>query len=258
MQSYLCKHIFVKSPSFATSRSSGSASTTGTPLLGVGLGVPGVVDPARGTLNSPMLGWRDLRLGAALQRRLGVPVLVDNDVNTLAVFERLYGRGRAVESFATVTLGRGVGLGLILNGDIYRGYAGGAGEFGHVTAVPDGPVCSCGKRGCLEAVVADPALVAEARRRSTIPRRAGIERLRSLADAGDAGAIELFGSAGGILGRSIADLVNILSPQLVLISGEGSESWRHLSDRFELSFRTHLFPPLRGVTVEIDPWDDAK
>ncbi len=234
------------------------ARKAGTPVLGVGLGVPGVVDPAHGTLNSPMLGWRDLRLGAMLRRRLGVPVLVDNDVNTLAVFERLYGRGRAVDSFATVTLGRGVGLGLILNGDIYRGFGGGAGEFGHVTAVPDGPVCSCGKRGCLEAAVADPALVAEARRRSVISRRAGIDKLRSLADGGDAGAVEIFGDAATILGRSVADLVNVLSPELVLISGEGSESWSHLAARFERSFRANLFPPLAGVSVEIDPWDDTK
>src|SRR5207302_408916 len=91
------------------------------PLLGVGLGVPGVFDSRTGLLESPLLGWRGVALSARLQNRLGLPVFVDNDVNTLAVAERLYGRGRDVEHFITVTLGLGVGLGIVAAGDIYRG-----------------------------------------------------------------------------------------------------------------------------------------
>src|SRR5439155_9358278 len=98
-------------------------------------GVPGVFDASSGTLESPLLGWRGVALPMLLQERLGLPVFVDNDVNTLAVAERLYGRGREVEHFITITLGRGVGLGIIAGGDIYRGHRGGAGEFGHVTVV---------------------------------------------------------------------------------------------------------------------------
>src|SRR5438477_491134 len=92
------------------------------PLLGVGLGVPGVFDSRSGTLESPLLGWRGVALAKLLQERLGLPVFVDNDVNTLAVAERLYGRGHDVEHFVTVTLGLGVGLGIITAGDIYRGH----------------------------------------------------------------------------------------------------------------------------------------
>src|SRR5207253_748072 len=83
---------------------------------------------------------------------LDVPVLIDNDVNTLAIAERLYGRGRSTDHFLTVTIGRGVGLGIVVGGDVYRGANGGAGEFGHVAVVDDGPLCECGKRGCLEAL----------------------------------------------------------------------------------------------------------
>ena len=227
-------------------------------LLGIGVGVPGVVDADQGLVSAPMIGWQQLPLAQFVQDRLDVPVLVDNDVNTLAVSERLYGRGRHIDDFLTVTLGRGIGLGIIAGGDIYRGFGGGAGEFGHVTARDDGPLCSCGKRGCLEAFVGDPALVAEAQRRELIPGDAGIDRLRKLAEAGDASAREIFGDAAAILGRSVADLVNVLSPQLVLISGEGTQAWAHMADRFEVNLRSHLFPPLRGVTVEIDPWDDVK
>lgn len=233
-------------------------SISGSRLLGVGLGVPGVIDAERGLVSAPAIGWEQLPLAQLLQDRLGVPVLADNDVNTLAVSERLYGRGRDVDHFLTVTVGRGIGLGIIAGGDIYRGFGGGAGEFGHVTVSADGPLCTCGKHGCLETMVADPALVTEAQRRKLLSRRAGIDRLRELADSGDESACEIYEQAAAILGRSVADLVNVFSPQLVLMSGEGTQAWSHMGESFERSLRAHLFPPLRGVAVEVDPWDDAK
>jgi predicted NBD/HSP70 family sugar kinase len=233
-------------------------ASSAVPLLGVGLGVSGVVDSAQGTLDSPLLGWRDVPLAGLLAERLGLPVYVDNDVNTLAVSERLHGRGRDVEHFVTVTIGRGVGLGIVADGDIYRGHGGGAGEFGHTTAVADGPHCSCGKRGCLEAVVADPALVASARRARLLKRDESIERLTALADAGNARACQIFAAAGATLGRAVGDLANVLSPELVLVSGEGTRAWPHMLASFDGAFRAALFGPLRGVRVEVDPWDDAR
>lgn len=234
------------------------ASDGGSPLLGVGLGVAGVFDSATGTLDSPLLGWRGIELATLLRRRLHLPIYVDNDVNTLAIAERLYGRGREVEHFVTVTIGRGVGLGIVAGGDIYRGFRGGAGEFGHTTVSPDGPPCRCGKRGCLETFVADPALVARARAAGLLTRRQGVDRLLSLADAGDDRARMLYGEAGSTLGRAVGDLVNVLGPELVLVSGEGTEAWAHLAGSFERAFRAALFPPLADVALEIDPWDDAK
>jgi predicted NBD/HSP70 family sugar kinase len=228
------------------------------PLLGVGLGVAGVFNVESGELDSPLLGWRGVRMAEVLQNRLGVPVLVDNDVNTLAVAERLYGRGRDVEHFVTVTIGRGVGLGIVAGGDIYRGFRGGAGEFGHVSVVDEGPRCSCGKHGCLEAVVGDPALVAQGRAAGVLTRRQGIDRLRALAEQGEGGAVEIYARAGAVLGRAVAGLVNVLGPELVLVSGEGTQAWSVLAPEFERGFRANLFPPLAGVPVEVDPWDDAK
>ena len=228
------------------------------PLLGVGLGMPGVVDASRRRVDSPMLGWSELPLGEVLQARLGLPVLVDNDVNTLAISERLYGRCREVEDFITITVGRGVGLGIVARGDIYRGFGGGAGEFGHVAVVDDGPPCTCGKRGCLEAVVGDPALVAEGRRLGLLSEGQDIAELRALADAGREDAKRIFARAGALLGRATAGLVNVLGPQLVLVSGEGTQAWQHLAETFDGSLRENIFPPLRSVAVEVDPWDDAK
>ena len=228
------------------------------PLLGVGLGVAGVFDAKTGLLDSPLLGWRRVPLAARLQETLRLPVFVDNDVNTLAVAERIYGRGRAVDHFVTVTIGRGVGLGIIAGGDIYRGFRGGAGEFGHTTAVENGPVCSCGKHGCLEAVVADPALVAQARRESLLTTSQGIEELRALADSGNATARAIFTRAGAVLGRAVGDLANVLGPELVLVSGEGTQAWPHLAEAFEKTFRAALFSPEGDIAVEVDPWDDTR
>jgi predicted NBD/HSP70 family sugar kinase len=234
------------------------AASLSAPLLGVGLGVSGVVDAATGRLDSPMLGWRGVPLAQILQDRLGILVFADNDVNTLAVSERLYGRGRDADNFVTVTIGAGVGLGIVAGGDIYRGYRGGAGELGHTTAVEGGRECRCGKHGCLETVVGDPALVAEARRRKLLSDSEGVETLRALADEGNRTARGLFADAGAALGRAVADVANVLSPELVLVSGEGTQAWAHISKGFTKAFETGLFSPLEGIRIEVDPWDDAK
>lgn len=227
-------------------------------LLGVGLGLPGVIDAPSGRVDSPLLGWDDLALGPRLEERVGVPVLLENDVNTLAVAERLYGRGVGLDHFATITIGRGVGLGIVVGGELYRGARGGAGELGHVRVLEDGPACTCGGHGCLEAVVADPALVRDAIDVGVLPRDGDIIALRALADAGDPAARAVFARAGRILGGAVAGVVNILSPSLLLVSGEGIQSWPHLAASFDAALRDGLFGPLGGLVVEVDPWDDTK
>lgn len=230
-------------------------------LLGIGLGVPGLVD-GRGNVEAPIFGWHDFPLGPTLRKRLRVPILIDNDVNTLAVAERLYGRGRGVDHFLTVTIGRGVGLGIIIGGDIYRGWLGGAGEFGHVAVTVGGPLCECGKHGCLEALVADPALILQAAAGGLdLPAgepAAQVAALRDLAEQGDQRALSIYAQAGATFGRAVAGLVNVLNPQLIVIGGEGTTAWPFLAEAFETSLREAAFPPLRGAVVEVDPWDDAK
>jgi predicted NBD/HSP70 family sugar kinase len=229
-----------------------------TSLLGVGIGIPGVVDARRGHVSAPALGWHDLAVGDVLERRLGLPVLVDNDVNTLAIAERLYGQGRSCEDFVTVTIGRGIGLGIVAAGELYRGFRGGAGEFGHVTADADGLPCECGKRGCLETIAADPALHAAGVAAGLLERGAGIDELRTRATEGNAKARRLYKDAGTTLGRAVGDLVNVLGPELVIVSGEGVRAWPLLEDAFRQSMEQAVFAPLRDVRVAVDPWDDAK
>lgn len=232
---------------------------TSPPLLGIGLGVPGLVRPdGGGTIEAPSLGWGQLPLGSILRTRLGLPVLIENDVNTLAIAERLYGRGRDVDDFITVTIGAGVGLGITARGELHRGAQGGAGELGHVTVNPDGPACYCGKRGCLETVVADPALVRDAVAEGILQADGTVADLLALADAGDYRAQGIYAAAGQVLGRAVAMVVNLLDPRLVLLSGEGIRAWPHLANAFDTTLRGDLFAPVASVEVEVDPWDEGR
>jgi predicted NBD/HSP70 family sugar kinase len=199
-----------------------------------------------------------VRLVDRLAGRLGLPVLIDNDVNTLAVAESLYGAGRAVANFVTVTTGRGVGLGIIVAGQLYRGRLGGAGEFGHLPVEPEGPPCECGRRGCLEALVAEPALVAQGRAAGILADGHGPDDLEARADAGDRRARAIFATAGERLGVAVAGLVNVLSPELIIVSGEGMRARHHIETPLRSALAAHVFPPLDGVELLIDPWEDTK
>lgn len=229
----------------------------GTRLLGVGVCVPGDVDDQDvGTVTAPTLWGGPLQLGAILRSRLALPVLVENDVNALAVAERLYGRGRAHRDFLVLTIGRGIGAGVVVDRAVYRGAHGGAGEIGHIPVEPDGPTCTCGNRGCLEAVIGEQALVARGRAARLLRAGEGIDRLTARADAGSPRAVEIFADAGALLGRVVAGVANLVDPEIVVVLGEGTRGWRHWRPTFEPALRSHLLPARRSLPVEVDEWDD--
>jgi predicted NBD/HSP70 family sugar kinase len=226
-------------------------------LLGIGIGLPGFEDPyGSGIVQAPLLGWRNLPLGEHLNRTLGLPVLVDNDVNTLAVAESLYGTGRGFENFVVVTLGRGVGMGIVVGGELYRGGRGAAGEFGHVTA-GGSRLCSCGKRGCLETLISEPAMLEAARRRRVIAVGDGLEALLSKAAAKRRAAADLYAAAGAALGDALASAAVVLDPQAIVIAGEGTRGWPFMADAFAKQFAAGLFHSPSGVPVFVDEWDDT-
>ena len=228
-----------------------------TRLLGIGVGVPGMVDrQGNGIVDAPNLGWNQVPLGATLRRELGLPVLVENNVNALAMAERLYGVGRRHESFLVVTISTGVGAGIVVDGVVLRGFAGGAGEIGHLPVLDDGPLCPCGNHGCLEAVIGEAALVRTARDRGIIGEGAGVAALRAAADAGEPAAMTVFSEAGHLLGRSLAGIVHTLDPEIVILLGEGTAAWPHWAFGFEPAFRSALLPSRRGVGVVVESWQD--
>lgn len=231
----------------------------GQPLRALGVNLPGIVDVDQSTVrHSPLLGWNRVALGAILAERLEVPVLVENDVNALALAEAWYGHGREHESFLVLTLGRGVGLGIVLNGELYRGPSGGAGEFGHVLLDPDGPDTDQAARGTVESFLSDAALLRRARERiPDLPADAGPRELLALADAGDERALAVYDEVGAVLGRALSILTNILAPGLVVLSGEGMRASDHLVPPARRELERLAFGDLGAkVRLVVDHWGD--
>lgn len=227
------------------------------PLLGVGVAVPGVVDPETGTLRmSVRLGWTGMPLAAMLRESLGLPIFVDNDISAVTAAERLYGPGADRSDFLLVAIGQGIGLGMVLDGAPYRGASGAAGEFGHVPVLFDGPVCSCGNRGCLETQASTDALVDRARACGLIAPDGTLDDLRASADHGGRAALALLAEAGEVLGRTLAGTVNLLGPQALVVIGEITPLWPHLAPAFSRALGTHLIPDARNTTIDVRAWDD--
>ena len=225
-------------------------------ILGLGLGMAGAIDRRAGTCRfSPFLGWRDVPLRDLLEARLGLPVAVENDVNTLALAEQWFGSGQGVNDFLVVTLGRGVGLGMVLDGRLYRGGRGAGGEFGHLTIDPAGPPCDCGKRGCLEALVADPALTRAAA--SALGREIGLAEAAALARAGEPAARAVFVGAGQTLGLALAHLVNVFNPTLLIVGGEGVQTLDLLLDPLAAALAANCFDGFfADLRLVVEPWGD--
>ncbi|NYI03731.1 ROK family transcriptional regulator [Allostreptomyces psammosilenae] len=233
----------------------------GDPVLGIGVGVSGHVDARTGVCRvSPLLGWADVDVARPLSARTGLPVVVNNDVNTLVVAERWFGHGREVDSFAVVTVGPGIGCGLLLDSRLYAGASGMAGEFGHLPQDPDGPVCGCGRVGCLE-VLSSTAAVLRHLRDSGAAHPATIEQAMALARTATGAASDIareaFSRAGAALGRGLAGLCNILNLQRVVIAGEGVVAQDLFGPAMTKAFEEHAFSDsARDCHLLFDPVTD--
>lgn len=234
-------------------------------VLGVGFGLAGLIDAQAGVCHySPFFGWRDVDLVGPLESALGLQVFVENDVNALTIAEQWFGHGHDRPDFAVVTVGAGIGLGLVINGQFYRGRAGAAGELGHTTITDDGPLCTCGKRGCLEAIASDAAVVRraveliEAGEDSVLdPKALTIGAVSAAADAGDLVAQTVLTEAGHGLGIGLANVANILAPELIIVGGEGVTAGRWRLDPMLRAFGEHAFNDVAERTeVIVEPAGD--
>lgn len=193
-------------------------------VIGVGLGVPGPIDVESGTLGSTSIlpGWTGINPSEELAGRLGVPVYVDNDANLGALGELVWGSGRGVRDLAYIKVASGVGAGLVIDGHIYRGPGGTAGEIGHITLDESGPVCRCGNRGCLETFTA-ARYVLPLLQPSHGPDLT-MERVVQLAREGDPGCRRVIGDVGRHIGSGVANLCNLLNPSRVVLGGSLAEA----------------------------------
>ncbi|MBB4000802.1 ROK family protein [Aureimonas pseudogalii] len=190
------------------------------PLIGIGLGLPGVIDAQTGTCRFlHRFGWKDVPFAEMLAARVAAPVWVDNDVSAFALAQYLFGAGRMRQNLVAVAVGRGVCAGIVIDGKLYRGHSGGAGEIGHILSEPNGRLCDCGRLGCLEAYISDPAL-ARIWGETGGGRPGAGESLAAAAAAGDPIAVSVLADAGRRLGRHVAQIANFFAPDIIVMGGE--------------------------------------
>ncbi|RRJ63538.1 ROK family transcriptional regulator [Paenibacillus oralis] len=185
-------------------------------IVGIGIGVPGLVDEKSRVVSAPNLGWNQVDLLGPLAAEFGANIHIDNEANAGAIGEKLYGAGRDALNLIYLSIGIGIGSGIIVGGELYRGTSNFSGEVGHMTVAEDGPLCRCGNRGCWETLASEKALLDRA---SKLWGRAvpDLEQIVRLARDGDPEALRLLNETGAQLGVGLANLVNILNPELIVI-----------------------------------------
>jgi len=225
-------------------------------VVGVGIGCPGPLDLDSGVvLWTPNLGWKNYPIRDRIAERLGLPAALDNDANCATFGEWWQGAGRGVRTLAGLTLGTGIGGGLVLDGRLVRGASGTAGEFGHTTIDLTGRRCKCGNYGCLEAYASGPNIAARAREgievgyESILPElvQGDLDKISALTvyDAillGDRYAHEVMLETARVLGAGVANIVNMFNPEMVVIVGGVTRAGEHLFAPLRAEVRRRAFP----------------
>jgi N-acetylglucosamine repressor len=225
-------------------------------LIGVGLSMPGAIDSIQG-INYSYFFNPEETLTAALEKRFSLPVFLENDTNVLALAELWYGQARNKENALVLLLSWGIGLGLILNGKLYRGASGFAGEFSHIPAVENGKLCWCNKQGCLETVASATALSAlvkegiDSGKASSIFESIDISKeyispniVIAAANQGDQFAVNILSEIGHELGKGIASLIQILNPEIIILGGRMSKAKQYIITPIQQALNSHCNPLL--------------
>lgn len=233
----------------------GRETAEGRKPLALGIGVPGVIFIRKGiVVSSPNLpDWVKVPLKQIIRKEIPLPVVVENDANAAAYGEKWVGAGRGANSMICITLGTGVGGGIILDGSIWHGEDGMAAEVGHTTVNPEGPQCKCGNTGCVEVYASASGIVREVQRRLTredsILKKSfqGREDIFTAKDvfraakAGDPVCLRVIQQMGHYLGIGIANLVNIFNPELIVLSGGVTAAWKDFMPRVKEEVRVRAF-----------------
>ncbi|MEM5520827.1 ROK family protein [Sulfitobacter sp. AS59] len=241
------------------------AGQTHDSISAIGIGLPGIVDAQTGIVQwSPVLTDTNIPLREKLAQELDLPVSLDNDTNLLTLAELWFGAGRGTSNFVVVTIERGVGMGLVLNNRLFRGALGPGMELGHTKVQLDGALCRCGQRGCLEAYVADYALVREAGTALDSDPRASssavtmIETLYEEANAGNEAALAIFRRAGRFLSVGLANIVQLFDPERIILSGERMRYDYLTTDDMLAEMNSMILPAGRTPTpVDIHAWSGS-
>lgn len=223
-------------------------------VLGIGVSLPGLVDSGGTLVHVPALGWRDVDILARLRKTCSAPVYVGNDGKAAAMAEHMFGACVDMQNFIYLFSGSGVGGGLFLDGTVYKGAGGLAGELGHIKIVPQGRFCTCGASGCLSAYLTEPALIEEISRLGPITPRS-FDHIVELARDGDPIVLNVLEHAGDVLGSAISSLINIFNPPLVLLGGDLALAAPYLSTPVERALQRLAHPAMYspGIVKFADP-----
>lgn len=197
-------------------------------LSGVSIGIAGLVDAENNFVHwSSSITERNVDFGGLLEKKLPCPAFIENDANLMAKAEQLFGYGKGLRNFLVVTIEHGVGLGIVLDGKLFRGKRGCGAEFGHAKVQLDGALCQCGQRGCLEAYVGDYALIREMTVAGQNKSLDSVIDIHERANSGDHRAISVLERAGQMFGLGISNLINLFDPDCIILSG-AQASFDHL------------------------------
>ncbi|MQA25946.1 MAG: ROK family protein [Micromonosporaceae bacterium] len=234
-----------------------------TKIKGVGVALPGPIDAGSGHVleGTVLANWQGVDVADELADRVGLPVEVTGDANAAALGELIWGAGRDSTELAYLKLSSGVGAALVINGEVYQGSGGLAGEFGHITVNDQGRICRCGNRGCLETVVGGPYLL------DLLPRRPDetpptLDRLIAAALGGDLGSRRVIADAGRAVGSAAAMLCNLLNPQRLIVGGELADAGELLLDPIQEMLTRQTLPRaaelVEVVLAELGDWSAAR
>jgi len=235
-------------------------------ISGIGVGIPGFVDSRKGiTYWSPLYRQGNSYLKDLIQDRFKIPTYIENDANTVTLAEQWFGEGMGVDNFIVVTVEHGVGMGIVVNGQIYRGERGIGAEFGHLVIRPGGEPCRCGKRGCIESYVADYKVLEagvkaaqEGLWKYEDISSLTIEDLTDLAAKGEPVLKEIFRHSGEILGLGISGLIQVFNPKKIIIAGEGVRAGKLLFEPMHKIIETNTSTELlESLEIIIQKWQDT-
>ncbi|PIP19870.1 MAG: hypothetical protein COT38_05020 [Candidatus Omnitrophica bacterium CG08_land_8_20_14_0_20_41_16] len=221
-----------------------------TDILGIGLGLPGPIDAKSGIVhffpNIP--GWKEVPLRDILKERLGLPVSLDNDAKIMVLAEHRLGAAKGFANVLCMTLGTGIGGGIIIGGKLYRGFNNAAGEVGHLPINEKGPLCNCGSVGCLEAYIGNNKIIRAARKE--FKRQISLEELSLLAANGNKAAIKIWCNVGRHLGFALAGVVNLLNLDAIVMGGGMANAGKVLFDSVKEALRGQAMS-VQGFHVKI-------
>ncbi|MGN8647457.1 ROK family transcriptional regulator [Gracilibacillus sp. HCP3S3_G5_1] len=200
-------------------------------IVGIGVGVPGVVSREGEILLAPNLGWKKVPLQQILFDHYKIPVIVENEANAGAYGEKVYGVGQLSNEIVYTSVSTGIGVGLILDGKLYKGLRGFSGELGHMTIEQDGPACRCGNKGCWELYASENTLLKQADIAGIA--NATVEKIVEMADQGDTNAIQLLEELGDYLGVGITNIINIFNPEQVIVGNTLRQAEKYIIPAIE-------------------------